>query len=141
MKESITCPTQNGTLKVKSVPPIAGHSAKWHRRSPANLLLDNNVSDVAKTLFGILSLKTYQGNVSTLGIRKLAELSGKSKSSVHRAIQELSISGQIQPVARQRGQRGYYVLTSEVFAQKQGKKFEVVSYPRKRLVSVEVVSA
>ena len=88
-------------------------------------------------MFGILSLKTFQGNVATLGVRKLADLSGKGKSTVNRALRELAEIGHIRPAERKRGQRGFYVLTSPVFAQKQGEADEIISRPRKRLVSVK----
>lgn len=141
-KKSITCPTQEGTLPVKSVPPIAGHSVRWHGRTPANILLDTEMSDFGSRIFGILSLKTFQGNIATLGVRKLADLTKRSKSAVHRAIQELIKSGHVAQASKVRGQRAQYMLTSPVFGQKQrdinsGKssKEEIVSGPRNRLAT------
>lgn len=88
-----------------------------------------------------MSLKVFQGNAATVGIRKLATLTGKSKSTIHRLLQELHEAGHIAPAGRKRGQRGYYVLTSPVFGQKQrqlnteGGTEELVSMPRRRLAT------
>lgn len=138
-KESITCPTQDGTLSTKSVPPIVGHSVKWHGRTPANALLSQDLSDFAKVVFGIMSLKVFHGNISTMGMRKLAQLCRTSKSRVHRAIAELAAEGHIAPAPKNRGQRGCYVLTSPVFGAKDraGDVEEViVSGPGRRQVAV-----
>lgn len=144
-KKSITCPTQDGTLSGNSVPPIAGHSVKWHGRTPANILLDQEMSDLATRIFGILSLKTFQGNIATLGVRKLETLTGRGRSIVHRALQELAKAGHIAPASKTRGQRAQYVLTSPVFGQKQrdlnsGKSSteDLVSHPRKHLATARL---
>lgn len=140
MKKSITCPTLEGTLSRKSVPAIEGHSERWYGRVPANVLFDKDISDGAKVLFGIMSLKVFQGNVTTVGVRHLATMTGKSKSVIHRLITELVTIGHVAPSPEtKRGQRGFYTLTSPVFAQKQRAGVqEIVSSPSggRRLASV-----
>jgi hypothetical protein len=121
-----------------------GHSALWHGRQPANVLLDKNLSDRAKVIYGIMTLKVFQGNASAIGVRHLAKLTGKSKSVIHRIINELLASGHVEQQKVNRGQRGLYILTSPVFGQKQTAGFEEVSQApngRKRMVSAPKAKA
>lgn len=118
-KKSITCPTQDGTLLGESVPLWMGHSELWHGRTPADILLNPDIGDFEKVVYGILSLKTYQGNIATVGVRRLAVLTKRSKSKVHRAVKELIALGHVRQAPKIRGQRTRYMLTSPVFGQKQ----------------------
>lgn len=57
--------------------------------------------------------------------------------NAHACIKRLVDRGHLRMSASERGRRAMYILTSNVFGQKQGKVDEVVSTPRgKRLVSV-----
>ena len=57
--------------------------------------------------------------------------------NAHACIGRLVNGGHLQILAAERGRRAMYILTSNVFGQKQGKVDEVISAPSgKRLVSV-----
>ncbi len=57
IEESITCPTQDGTLYDKSVRAKVGRSPRWHSRSPASVSLDLSVSDAAARVYSVMTLK------------------------------------------------------------------------------------
>ena len=88
-----------------------------------------------------MALKTFQGNIASIGVRQLGEILGICRMSVQRAIKELLETGDLKARETGNGQRAWYELTSPVFAQKQRSGVEEVqtygplSAPRKRLVS------
>ncbi len=115
MSKSITCPIQSGTVSAESVTSKAGRSPKWHGRIPAALLFDLSVKPEAVRVYAILSLKTFQGNTSTLGFRQLGKLIGKSRSTAKRYVEQLIRSGYLKPSHGKNGQRSWYEFTSPVF--------------------------
>jgi len=141
MKKSITCPTQSETVSAKSVTSKMGRSPLWHSRVPASVLLDLRISDRAVRVYSVLALKTYQGNIASIGCRQLSDLIGVGRMSAHRAVKELIAAGYVKAGGSGNGQRAWYELTSPVFAQKQRSGVdESVDYPRRRLVSVRVTA-
>lgn len=141
MKKSITCPTQGGTVTAKSVTSKMGRSPLWHSRVPAAVSLNLEISDRAVRVYSVLALKTYQGNIASIGLRQLARLIGVGRMSAQRAVKELIAVGHVKIQEGASGQRAWYELTSPVFAQKQRAGAEaVVEYPRRRLVSVRATA-
>lgn len=91
-------------------------------------------------MYAELALWVFQGRTCSIGIRKIAERLGFSKTTVADAMDGLVQIGAIQVKSGQgRGKRSVYVLMSPVFGQKQGRVTEVVSAPSgKRYASVAV---
>ena len=90
----------------------------------------------------MLALDVFEGRAASVGMRHLGKLLGKSAQTVQRRIGELVKAGHLEVAPVDLGRRATYVLTSPVFAQKQGKANVVVSLPRgKRLVSVRTEGA
>lgn len=143
MKEkSITCHAQSVTVSAKSVTSRAGRSPKWHGRVPADVSLDLSVSSDAVRIYAILALKTFQGNISTIGLRQIGKLIGRSRTTIQRRVQELVNAGHVAVSDADNGQRSHYELLSPVFGQKQrtGAPAETVSYPRRRLATTGLAS-
>jgi hypothetical protein len=137
LKKSITCNTLSVTLSAKSVTSKALRSPKWHARTPAVVLLDKSISCEAKVAYGILALTTWQGKLSSLGLRELGRLMGKSQMSAKRYMDELVKAKAIGRHTEKSGKRAWYEFTSPVFGQKQRAGVEsLVSYPRRRLATV-----
>lgn len=123
------------TVSDKSV----SRKLKRYGRIPMNLLLDKSVSSEAVRIYGILAASVFQGNVATIGMRRIGALIGKSPATVMRRLRELTEATHIKPGQRKNGQRAFYVLTSPVFGQKQRAGVEeLVSSPSRgrRLASV-----
>lgn len=141
MKKSITCFTLGETVSAKSVSAKVKRSPLWHGRMPAAILLDPALSSDAVKLYGILALKTFQGNISSIGLRQLGKLAGMSPATAMRRLRELISTGHLKISKAGNGQRAWYELTSPVFAQKQRAGVEtIVQYPRRRLVSVRATA-
>ena len=106
-------------------------------RVPDEILTDKSVSHAAVRLYGIMAMYVFEGNVVSLGMRKMAALMHVGIGTIHRLLAKLKQSGYVisKPVAN--GQRSFYELTSPVFAQKQGKQTVLRSSPKGiRMVSV-----
>lgn len=132
-----TRPLQGRTVSAQSVRSRAGRSPTWYGRIPVSVLLDDAMSDRAKVAYGILSLKTFQGNIASIGVRELGKMLGICKSTTKVAVDELIAAGHIK-AHHENGKRAVYELTSPVFAQKQRAGVNaIVSYPHRTLVSVE----
>lgn len=71
----------------------------------------------------------YEGNACYRGQRAIAKRANISRSTVVEAIEQLSAQGFIEIVAASRGRRQFYILKSELYAQKQGKETVVASSP------------
>lgn len=107
-------------------------------RIPDDLLADKSISDRAVRLYGIMAMYTFEGNVVSIGIRKMASVLGSGNATALRMVRSLEAGGYILIQAGVNGRRSFYELTSPVFAQKQGKVDVIRSGPRgSRLVSVE----
>lgn len=129
------------TLSLKDITKKAKRSPKWWGKMPASILLDPQVDDLGVRIFGILGLKTYQGNVSYIGMRLLAELCGSSAATVCRRVQILEDRGHITTVKDGNGRRHWYVLNSPAFGQLQRDQKETIVFGRggtRRMVSVEM---
>lgn len=103
------------TLSAKTVTSRVGRFPKWFGRVPAAVLIDLTVSSHAVRVFGILALKTLEGNISVLGCRELGKLIGKSRSTALRYIGELVSAGHLEIVPSANGHRSSYRLLSQVF--------------------------
>jgi DNA-binding transcriptional ArsR family regulator len=121
------CPTQAGRF-----------SKNRYGRIPAEVLTSAELSHSSIRLYGIMAMYVYEGNVVTLGMRKIANMMHVGRSTVSRLLQTLVKAGFVKANPKKAGKRAFYELTSPVFAQKQGKVNVIRSGPRgSRLVSVE----
>ena len=125
----------SGTVSV----PVSG--TLRHARLPETVLHDERLSPAAKLVYAELALWVFQGRTCSIGMRKIAERLGFSKTTVADAMDSLVQLGAIQVKSGQgHGKRSVYVLTSPVFGQKQGRVTEAVSAPSggRRYASVVV---
>lgn len=106
------------TLSGKSVSRRMKRSPNWYGRIPASVLLDSSLSAESVRAYAILSLKTYQGNIATLGLRELGKLLGISAATAMRRVHELIETGHVVAVRAKSGARMHYELTSPVFGQR-----------------------
>lgn len=103
---------------------------KRYGRIPMELLLDRAVNSGAVRVYGLLASSVFQGNVATVGMRRIGKLIGKSPATVMRRLRELEAAGHIKTSPQRSGQRGFYELTSPVFSQKQRAWIEeIISSP------------
>lgn len=112
---------------------------KRYGRIPMEILVDLSLNSEAVRVYGMLASSVFQGNVATVGMRRIGKLIGKSPATVMRRLRELEAAGHIKVPPQRLGQRGFYELLSPVFAQKQRAGIEeVVSSPSggRRLASV-----
>jgi hypothetical protein len=117
------------TLSGKSVPSSVRH----YGRVPETVYLDLALSDSAVRVYAILAAGTRQGNVATLGMRKLADMLGVGRSTINRRISQLVSLGHLKP-SNSQGKRAFYELTSPVFGQKQRDDISTLtSSPRGRV--------
>lgn len=97
-----------------------------YARLPEEVLRDQRVSAGSKLVYAELAMSVWQGSVARMGNRLIAERLGMSQMAVSRAIRELDGAGHLSRAA-EKGQRGIWILTSKVFAQRQGKERVVVT--------------
>jgi hypothetical protein len=113
---------------------------KRYGRVPLRLALDPMISDQAKTVFAVIAAHVFQGSVARIGQRFLGDMLGLSAATIGRRIGELEAGGYVKKGEKRNGYRGFYILTSPIFGQKQrsGDVDEVVSSPSggRRLASV-----
>lgn len=129
---SIRVPQQgNGSV------PQQGNTAEPHARIPLSVWTDPKLHRADVHVYRVLAQAVWQGNVASIGMRRIAEESRMTLKNAHACIGRLVNGGHLQILAAERGRRAMYILTSNVFGQKQGKVDEVISAPSgKRLVSV-----
>lgn len=129
---SIRVPQQgNGSV------PQQGNTTEPHARIPLSVWTDPKLHRTDVHVYRVLAQAVWQGNVASVGMRRIAEESRMTLKNAHACIKRLVDRGHLQVSASERGRRAMYTLTSSVFGQKQGKVDEVVSTPGgKRLVSV-----
>ncbi len=108
-----------------------------YARIPEEVLMDRKLSLEAYRIYGLIAMNVYQGSVSVIGLRKLGKKMGRSPNTVRKRIEELVKAGYIRVSDTGERERLWYVLTSPVFAQKQGQVEEVHINPdgSKRMVS------
>lgn len=111
---------------------------KRYGKLPAEVLCDQNLSDKATRLYGIIAMHAFQGATASIGVRRLSQfLPGATKSEVHRRLKELATLKYIQIRKAANGQRSIYFLPSPIFGQRQGRETVIRSSPKgSRMVSV-----
>lgn len=116
-------------------------SAKSYGRAPISMNSDKRISGTDVRVFNGVSSFVYQGNVCRESHSRIAERSGVTRQQVTRSIKALLEYGHlVAPEGRVERKKGWLILPQVVFGQKQGDCSEIISQPRKRLVSVEVAS-
>jgi DNA-binding MarR family transcriptional regulator len=110
-----TCNAQSVTVTYKTVTSRALRSPRWYGMSPATVLLDKSISAEAARAFGIIAMGAMGSNTSTIGLRLLGRLMGKTHGSAQRYVKELISAGHVERKAVKNGGRMVYVLTSPVF--------------------------
>ena len=115
----------------------AGQCEHWNRL-PDSVLHDKGLSLAAKCVYAELAGTVHQGNVATLGQRRIASRIGIHQETVGKALKELAGRNHVVTAAFGK-QRHCYVLLSNVFGSKQRAGVEeLVSAPNghRRLVTV-----
>lgn len=125
--------------KDTQVYPSGDTRIEKYTRIPASVLLDTTLSSFDVRVFGVLALATWQGSTCSVGMRHIAKSLGSTTRLVQQSVQRLIVAKHLTvPGEPKRGMRAIYILTSQVFGQKQGRVNVVRSTPKgKRLVSVE----
>lgn len=112
------CPVQSGTLWATTVTSRMGQFQRLFTRKPASVSLDFSISSDACRLYDILCIENYKSgfrtNLVTVTTRSLAELTGKSRTTVSRWLSELRGGGHLEKVSRH-GQALTYRLSSPVY--------------------------
>jgi len=103
------------TVQTESV----SYGVKRYGRIPTTVLMDSELSSDAARVFGMLMADTFEGNVATMGMRKIAQLLSVSPATIMRRIHELEARGHIKKAKCENGKRAFYMATSPVFGQKQ----------------------
>jgi hypothetical protein len=125
--------------------PLPGHrgeplQSNRYSRIPREVLQDRQLSASDVRVYGVLAGSCWQGSVAQLGKRQIARQACCAERKVVESLKRLEAAGHIQKApGRIRGQRGRYVLLSQVFGQKQRNNVnEVAVRPggRSYLVSV-----
>lgn len=117
-----TCFTTRETVSAQSVSPPVKRSATWFGRVPAQVGADLSISDSALRVYVLLALQTFNGSMSSIGMRRLGKALSLSPATVMRRIQELEKAGHIKGNKAENGKRAWYELTSPVFAAKSPEK-------------------
>lgn len=122
------------TLLPKTVSPKVKH----YGRVPMSVLIDIRLDSDAVRIYGLLAASTRQGNVATVGMRRIGDLLEMSPPTVMRRINRLIELGHLNKSPTEHGKRAAYMLTSPVFGQKQRAGVtEIVSRPKgRRMVTV-----
>jgi DNA-binding MarR family transcriptional regulator len=89
-------------------------SPNWWGKAAMQVALDPKVSDKDYRVFTVLAAHA-EGNISTVGQRRLASLIGKTQSYISKRVRELRRSGWLATKAVARGQRTIYVLLSAAY--------------------------
>ena len=111
------------------------HFSKF-ARLPIEVLMDTSITGDAVRVYGFLSTQVWEGAVSRISQREIAQAMQVSQSKISRILSDLIRAGHVTNRSEGRGRRAWYVLTSSIFSQRQGKETILRSRPR----SVQVVS-
>lgn len=125
------------------LPPVETLSAPKYSRVPWEVLSDPRLKPRDICIYAVLSSVVWQGNYACIGSRLIREGAHTSARRVSESLWRLEKYGHIKRRDDvRRGQRQGYMLTSPVFAKKQGKVDEVIAHPsgRRRLVSVRATA-
>ena len=110
-----------------------------YSRLPREVISDRRLNGTDLRVYGVLAAHSWQGSVVTVGKRRIAKLAPCAERLVSPSLTKLEAAGHVQRVPRKKGQRGFYMLTSLVFGQKQrAGVHETIAIPdgRRRLASV-----
>lgn len=120
----------------KSGQKVNGKSGHEHySRTPDSVLYDKELSFGARCVYAVLAGAVHQGTTAKVGQRLIARKLGMHQETACLCLQELRDRGHITVVGEGKARRIYH-LHSDVFGQKQrAGTEEIISYPRKRLVS------
>jgi DNA-binding MarR family transcriptional regulator len=110
-KTSITVSHLYETVYEKSVSAKVRRSPRWFGKSPATVLLDNSLSDLAVRVYGTMGLKTEEGSCS-VGVRYLARILNSSSATIARKIAELVDAGHLKRLPQDNGARAVFQFTS-----------------------------
>jgi hypothetical protein len=125
--------------------PLVDHTgepllANKYSRVPTEVSQDRRLKHRDIRVYGALAASCWQGNVASVGKRRLANLAQCAPRLVIDSLARLVAAGHIAKTPdRLRGQRARYVLLSPVFGQKQRAGVEEIAIGpggRRRLVSV-----
>lgn len=112
------CKAQGFTEWAESVKSRVLQHPGWYGRIPMSVLTDLAISYECKTLFGILSAKTYKTrdkcNTVSLTTREIAELFGNTAPTISNWLKELENAGHIVKLSKSRA-KSVYQLVSPVF--------------------------
>lgn len=97
------------------------------------MLHDRELSFAARCIYGVLAETVWQGTTARIGQRRIAFLLGCTQETVGIGLRELEARKHISIVGAGK-ERRVYVLHSDVFGQKQGRKDVIVGG---RYVSVD----
>lgn len=106
------------------------------------MVCDPDLKPLDIRVFCVLSGPVFTGSVTSIGTRLLARSVHASRRLVIASLNRMEKRGYIMRPPVKRGERPFYVLTSDVFGQKQRAlnngesiKEDLVSYPRRRLAT------
>ena len=114
-----------------------GHGVTHFSRIPRSVLFDEALNCFDKTVYCALAWQCWQGRTSAVGTRTIASKLGISRNQVKASLSRLIELGHLQAAGKVRN-RNAYILTSPVFAQKQGRETIIRSAPGgvPRMVSI-----
>lgn len=111
----------DGTLSDKSVSPrtnaFSGKEVNKHRfsRVSEGVTGDRRLDDIDVRVYCALTSGITKGNVSTVSVRRVKELSGKSMSAIVESLKTLIACGHIEKTPVRSGMRACYTLLAPVF--------------------------
>ncbi len=86
-----------------------------YSRIPTSVLYDKGLTPYDIKVYGVLSLHVYEGNICSIGQRRIAELSEMDRRDVRKHLDHLAVRGHIAAsIFKLRG-RHVYQLNSPVF--------------------------
>ena len=101
-----------------------------YARTPWEVMTDPELGNLDIRVYGMISGSTYQGSTSKVGTRRIAGCIHASRRLVVESIHRLERLGHLKICNQMHGRRAVYLLTSEVFSQKQRAGVEeIVSGP------------
>ena len=112
------CPVQSGTLWAQTVTSRMGQFQGLWTHKPSSVSLDFTISSDACRVYDILCIENYKSNFRTnlvsVTTRGLAELTGKSRTTVSRWLKELCDNNHLEKISGH-GQALVYRILSPVY--------------------------
>lgn len=84
-------------------------------RSPKSVLSDKNLTHADTRVYGVMSMHAYEGNIVSIGQRRIAELSCMDRRTVRDCLKSLATHGHISTAITKLLRRSVYVLHSSIF--------------------------